>query len=342
MQLMLFGFAINDNPKHLTTIVTHSENSPFERKILSVLNSTNYFDIQPNQMSESAADERMRQSVAQFIVTFPSSFTKKVLRGESPTILVKSDGANPMNAGRAISILEHLTVDVLTPDLKGLPNFKTKNTQPFKTIIHNAYNPMRITAYSIVPGLLGVVLTITMVVITSLALVKEREFGTIENLLSTPIRPSELIIGKIFPYILVGYIQVLIILSVSYLLFHIPVQGSIGLLLCMCLPFIAANLSVGITFSTLSDNQFQASQLASFFFLPSILLSGFMFPFQAMPFWAQCIGNCLPLTHFLVIVRGILLKGNSFTEVIGDIFPILLFTLAVMMISLNRYKKTLD
>ena len=213
---------------------------------------------------------------------------------------------------------------------------------PYRPLVHAEYNPLAITAYNVVPGLLGVVLTMTLVIITALAITREYERGTMENLLATPLKPLEVMVGKIVPYIIVGYVQILLILGVARVLFGVPMEGSVLLLLLLCLPYIAANLAMGLTFSTLASNQLQAVQSAMFFFLPSLLLSGFMFPFRGMPEWAQYIGNVLPLTHFLVIVRGILLKGNGFLDVWLELIPIVGFMLVVMFVGFKRYRKTLD
>ena len=228
--------------------------------------------------------------------------------------------------------------DILVGPLSDL-----KTSQPaYQTQVHAIYNPLGITQYNIVPGLLGVVLTMTLVIVTALAITREQERGTMENLLATPCRPIEVMLGKIFPYIIVGYIQMSLIIVAAKLLFAVPTQGSILLLFILSLPFIAANLAVGLTFSTLAKNQLQAVQGAMFFFLPSILLSGFMFPFRGMPDWAQVVGNCLPLTHYLVIVRGILLKGNGFLTVWPQLIPIFLFAFVILGIGLKRYRQTLD
>ena len=241
-----------------------------------------------------------------------------------------------------IGSLNVLLNTALTNDFKGPLEFLSRTPSPIDLRVHALYNPEAITQYNIVPGLMGVVLTMTMVVITGLAITRERERGTMENLLSMPTRPLEVMIGKIVPYILVGYIQVGLILTASRLLFHVPMVGNIGLLLVVALVFIAANLAVGLTFSTVAQNQLQAMQMSFFFFLPSLLLSGFMFPFRGMPEWAQIIGEIFPLTHFLRIVRGILLKGNGIEDAALQLWQIALFTVVVLTIGVKRYRQTLD
>ncbi|HXE97251.1 MAG TPA: ABC transporter permease, partial [Dongiaceae bacterium] len=278
----------------------------------------------------------------QFIVTIPENFSRTLLRGDKPTILVEADATDPSATGNAIASLRTVMDSGLRHDLKGPLAFLAGSDPPVNLRVHARYNPEGVSQYNIVPGLMGVVLTMTMVMITGLAITRERERGTMENLLSMPTRPLEVLLGKIIPYIFVGYIQVGLILIAARFLFHVPMAGSITLLLLTASVFIAANLAMGITFSTLAKNQLQAVQMTFFFFLPSLLLSGFMFPFRGMPEWAQVIGELLPLTHFLRIIRGILLKGNGFAEVILQLWQIMLFAAVVLTIGVKRYRKTLD
>lgn len=342
VQLTLFGFAINLNPKDLPTALVVSDNSALTADFVRSIQNTDYFKIVEPNSNYDEVDRLLRRGEVLFAVHIPVDFTRDVVRGGYPSILIEADATDPAATGNAIAALQEIANTALLPDLQGSLHYLKPSQGPFELRLHQRYNPELITAYNIVPGLLGVVLTMTMVVITSLAMTRERERGTLENLLSTPVRPLEVMLGKIVPFIVVGYAQVFIILILAYLVFHVPMQGSIILLLILCFPFIAANLSVGITFSTLAKNQLQASQMAIFFFLPSILLSGFMFPFAGMPGWAQVIGNILPLTHFLVIVRGILLKGNAFIDVWHALMPILFFMIVVVYIGLKRFRETLD
>jgi ABC-2 type transport system permease protein len=275
-------------------------------------------------------------------VEIPVDFSRKLLRGEKPDLLLEADATDPMAIGYAVSAINSLVPTVLNRDLTG-PLKKLQGTSPpFNLVAHQHYNPEAITQYNIVPGLMGVILTMTMVIITALAITRERESGTMENLLSTPLRPSEVIIGKIVPYIFVGYVQVFLILIAAKFLFDVPIVGSVPLLVALAFLFIVAHLAVGITFSTIARNQRQAMQMGMFFFLPNILLSGYMFPFRGMPGWAQDIGECLPLTHFLRIVRGILLKGNGIVEVAPDVWPIVLFLVVMLTIGIKRYRQTVD
>jgi ABC-2 type transport system permease protein len=278
----------------------------------------------------------------QFVVNIPENFSRDFLRGDRPAILVEADATDPAATGNALASLSNAVNGALQNDLKGPLAFLAASEGPVDLRIHALYNPEAITQYNIVPGLMGVVLTMTMVMITGLAITRERERGTMENLLSMPTRPFEVLLGKIIPYILVGYIQVGLILIAARLLFRVPMVGSLPMLLVVALIFIAANLAMGITFSTVAQNQLQAVQMAFFFFLPSLLLSGFMFPFRGMPRWAQTIGEVFPLTHFLRIVRGILLKGNGFEDVALELWPIILFAAVALTVGVKRYRQTLD
>jgi len=345
MQLMLFGFAINTNPKYLPTAVLAADQSDFTRTIVRSLENTEYFRINPKITTEKAAHKALALGYTQFIVSIPPNFTRDLLRGKHPKILLEADATDPVATGSAIAAIRSLTqqnifAPLLSSNLQFTQYYASK--PPIELVIHPAYNPENITQYNIVPGLLGVVLTMTMVVITSMCMTRERERGTMENLLATPVKSLEVIIGKIAPYITVGYIQLVLILLASRFIFQVPMQGSVCLLCLVSLPFIAANLSIGLTFSSLATNQLQAAQLAMFFFLPSILLSGFMFPFYGMPEWAQILGSILPLTHFLRIVRGIVLKGNGFSLAWYDLWQILTFMVIAVAVGVKRYRKTLD
>jgi ABC-2 type transport system permease protein len=278
----------------------------------------------------------------QFVINIPQNFSRDLLRGDRPALLVEADATDPAATGIALGSLAPLFDAALQNDLKGPLGSLSATSGPIDLRVHALYNPEVVTQYNIVPGLMGVILTMTMIMITGLAITRERERGTMENLLSMPTRPSEVLIGKIVPYIMVGYIQVSVILVAAYFLFHVPMQGSILLLLIVVFIFIAANLAMGITFSTIAKNQLQAMQMTFFVFLPSILLSGFMFPFRGMPHWAQVIGEAFPLTHFLRIVRGILLKGNGIIEVSLQLWQIALFALIMLTIGIKRYRQTLD
>ncbi len=342
LQLVLFGYAINSDPKHLPTAVYSADDSTFSRTIVWAMRNSSYFDVTREPQSEAEIQKLLAQGTVQFAVEIPVDFSRKLIRGEQPDLLLEADATDPMAIGYAVGAMNSLTPIVLNRDLTGpLAKLRASST-PFNLVVHQHYNPENITQYNIVPGLMGVILTMTMVIITALAITRERESGTMENLLSTPLRPVEVIIGKIVPYIMVGYIQIFLILVAAKFLFDVPMVGSVPLLLAVAFLFIVAHLAVGITFSTIARNQRQAMQMGMFFFLPNILLSGYMFPFRGMPNWAQDIGECLPLTHFLRIVRGILLKGNGIAEIAPDLWPIALFLVVMLAIGIKRYRQTLD
>ena len=342
MQLVLFGYAINSNPKHLPTAVFLKEQSVFSRSMIYALKNSEYFDIVAEVDSEAEADDLLKRGLVQFIVEIPEEFSRKLLKGERPRVLLMADATDPAATTSAFGAIRELMPKIINRDLKGPNQWLAVSYPAAELVVHAAYNPEGITRYNIVPGLMGVVLTMTMVVITALAMTRERERGTMENLLSTPVKPLEVTLGKIIPYILVGYIQAGLILAVAHFLFKVPMFGNILLLAGVMLVFIAANLAMGITFSTIAGNQLQAVQMAFLFFLPSILLSGFMFPFRGMPVWAQYVGEALPLTHFLRIVRGILLKGNGFSKIYIELGEIMLFAVFSISIGLIRFRKTLD
>ena len=342
VQLILFGYAINSNPKHLPTAVYAADNSPFARTIVWGLRNSSYFDLTREAHSAAEIQNWLAEGKVQFAVTVPVDFSRQLLRGEKPDLVLEADATDPSAVGFAQAAVSVLATTVINRDLTGPLTRRQATAPPFNLIFHQHYNPESISQYNIVPGLIGVMLTMTMIIITGLAITRERERGTMENLLSTPVHPGEVIIGKIVPYIMVGYVQVTLVLLAAKFLFNVPMLGSVLLLLLLVLLFIVANLAVGITFSTIAKNQLQAVQMAFFFFLPSLLLSGYMFPFRGMPGWAQDLGECLPLTHFLRVVRGILLKGNGLAECAPDLWPIALFVAVVLAIGIKRYRQTLD
>ncbi|WP_447983976.1 ABC transporter permease [Nitrospira sp. Nam74] len=342
IQLILFGFAINSDPKHLPAAVLLADQGAQGRTLLYGIQNSGYFDLVRLIKTESEGHAVMARGNVQFVINIPENFSRDLLRGNRPAILLEADATDPAATSNAIGSLRTVLNTALRHDFKGPLSFLAADSDPIDLRVHARYNPEAITQYNIVPGLMGVVLTMTMVMITGLAITRERERGTMENLLSMPTRPLEVLIGKIIPYIFVGYVQVSLILIASYFLFHVPMVGNLGLLLVVALVFIAANLAMGITFSTVAQNQLQAMQMSFFFFLPSLLLSGFMFPFRGMPQWAQTVGELFPLTHFLRIVRGILLKGNGLEDVALQLWQIALFTAVALTIGVKRYRQTLD
>ncbi|WP_434614618.1 ABC transporter permease [Azospirillum sp. B2RO_4] len=342
LQLILFGFAINSDPKALPTAVLVADSSPFARTLIAAMENSRYFAITRTAASEAEIDRMLAEGEVQFAVTIPTGFARDLQRGTRPVLLVEADATDPAATSNALSALSTIARQALNPDLTGPLAALRAGPDPVELRVHRRYNPEGITQYNVVPGLMGVVLTMTMVMMTALAVTRERERGTMENLLAMPVRPFEVMLGKIVPFVVVGYVQVLLIVVAARLLFDVPIVGSLGLLSAVLILFIAANLAVGFTFSTLARNQLQAMQMSFFFFLPSMLLSGFMFPFRGMPGWAQAVGEILPLTHFLRIVRGILLKGNGFAEIAAEVLALALFLTVVTVVALKRYRQTLD
>jgi ABC-2 type transport system permease protein len=342
LQLVLFGFAINSDPRRLPTAVLDRDPGRLSRSLTEALERSEYFDFVEALDDEARARELLERGQVQFVLHVPERFTNDLLRGERPRLLLSADATDPAATSNALASLQTIVDGVLRRELAGANDWLLPGPAPVELVVHAAYNPERISQYNIVPGLMGVVLTMTMVLITALAITRESERGTMETLLATPVRPVEVTLGKIVPYVLVGYLQAGLILLAARYLFQVPMTGSVPLLAAVMLVFILANLAIGITFSTIAGNQLQAMQMGFFFFLPSILLSGFMFPFRGMPVWAQHIGEVLPLTHFLRIVRGVLLKGNGFEAIAHEIVPIALFAVVVLAIALLRFRRTLD
>jgi ABC-2 type transport system permease protein len=342
LQLILFGYAINADPKRLPTAVLSADSSTYSRTLLSAMQTSGYFRLVRYVANERELDDLLARGEVQFAVTIPENFGRKLVRGERPVLLVEADASDPGATGNAIAALAQISGSALARDLSGTLAELKPVASPVDLRVHRRYNPEGVTAYNIVPGLIGTILTMTMVLMTGLAMTRERERGTFENLLSTPALPIEVMTGKIVPYILIGLIQVSLIFAAALLLFEVPMQGDPWLLYLVVSIFIAANLTLGITFSSIARNQLQAMQMTFFFFLPSILLSGFMFPFRGMPEWAQWLGSLLPLTHFLVLVRGIMLKGTTLGDLWPQVWPILVFMTVVILIGLRFYKRTLD
>jgi ABC-2 type transport system permease protein len=342
MQLLLFGYAINSDPRALPTAVIVGDNGTYARSIVRALENTTYFKVVAWPRGPAEAEELIARGDVQFVVDIPLDFSRRLERGEKPAMLVEADATDPVATGNALAALAQLNQSALMHDLTGPLRSLQGAGPPFEIRIHRRYNPEGATEFNIVPGLMGTILTMTLGMMTAVAVTREFERGTMENLLATPVRPLEVMLGKIIPFIFVGLVQVVVILSAASLLFHVPIIGSVSLLMLCVLIFIAANLAVGFTFSTLARSQMQAMQMSMFFFLPSMLLSGFLFPFRGMPEWAQSLGSLLPLTYFLRIVRGILLKGVTFWEVWPNLWPIIVFLIVVATIALRRYRQTLD
>lgn len=342
MQLLLFGYVINTDPRHMPAAILVADDGPHGRTLLEGLKNSTYFDFDHQVQTEEEGRQLLARGQVQFLVNIPPTFTRDLLRGDRPAVLVEADASDPTATSGGLAALSGVMNTAMLADFKGPLARLAPVPSAIDMRVHALYNPEAITQYNIVPGLMGVILTMTLVMITGLAITRERERGTMENLLAMPVRPIEVLLGKITPYVFVGYIQIGIIMLASRYLFDVPIQGNLLLLLLASLFFIAANLAMGITFSTIAQNQLQAMQMSMFIFLPSILLSGFMFPFRGMPGWAQVIGEILPITHFLRIARGVMLKGIGFADLGRELWPIALFAFVVLFIGVKRYRQTLD
>jgi ABC-2 type transport system permease protein len=340
VQLLLFGYAINTTPRNLPTAVLSYEESDVARSVLAALSNTSYFSVTRIARSEAEMDHWLRSGDVLFGVEIPAGFERGVRRGDRPALLVAADASDPVAAGTALGALEGIVETALTRD-RGLPE-TIQSVPAFEIRQHRRYNPAAVTSLNIVPGLLGTILTMTMLIFTALSVTREVERGTMESLLSMPIKPLEVMLGKIIPYIFIGFLQAAIILLFAVILFRVPVTGSMLLLAVLSALFIATNLSIGYTFSTIAQNQLQAVQMSFMFFLPNILLSGFMFPFAGMPRWAQIIGELLPLTHYLRMVRGIMLKGATLYDLRIESLALLGLMLLAVAIALRRFRRTLD
>ncbi len=342
VQLLLFGYAINSEPRRLPTAVLVQEDSRFARSVLAALENSDFFDITAQAHSPAELDDQLRRGEVLFAVTIPGDFSRRVVRGESAQILVEADATDPTATGAAVAALAALPREALRHDLEGPLAVGRSGAAPFEVVVHRRYNPESVTAYNIVPGLLGVILSMTLVMMTALSVTREIERGTMESLLATPVQPLEVMVGKLAPYVLVGLVQAGLILLIAAGLFDVPMAGGwIGLSLGTAL-FITGSLALGFLISTVARSQLQAMQMSVFYILPSILLSGFMFPFRGMPGWAQTLGQLIPVTHFLRVVRGALLKGQSTGDMWRELAALFAFVLIVTAMAMARYRRTLD
>jgi ABC-2 type transport system permease protein len=342
MQMALFGYAINTNPKHLDTAIISADDTNITRSFIAAMQNSSYFKVVGEMPNEAAGREALARGDLLFVVNIPAGFTRQLLRHERPSLLIEADATDPTATGSALAAVNGIVQSVIQKEMTGPLSALQGGPAPFQVEVHQLYNPDNITQYNVVPGLMGMVLTLTMVMMTGLAITRARARGTMENLLAMPATPMEVMTGKLIPYIGIGLIQASIILLAARFVFQVPFFGNIAAVYLSALLFIAANLTVGITFSSLAQNQLQAVQLAIFYFLPNILLSGFMFPFKGMPGWAQVIGNLLPLTYFNRLIRGILLKGNGWPDLWPSVWPMMVFTLVLMAVAVATYRRTLD
>lgn len=342
VQLLLFGYAINSDPRHLPTLVELGDNGPVTRALLSAMANSTYFNFIGTVDAPGAGEDALRRGSANFVVVIPQNFERDVVRGRSPTVLLSADASDPTAVGGAAAALGGIVQVAVREALTGPLRPAASGGQPINVELHREYNPEGRTSTNIVPGLLPIIMSMTMVLITAVAIVKERERGTMEMLISTPVRPMEVMLGKILPYVIVGYVQTIVFLGAAYVLFAVPFEGSVWAFFLGFNAFILVNLALGFLISTVAGNQMQAMQLSFFTILPSILLSGFMFPFGGMPGWAQFLGTGVPVTHFIRIVRKVMLKGANLADISSDLSALGIIMVIITIIAMLRYKQTLD
>jgi len=342
LQLILFGFAINNDPKGLPAAIYTEEDTHLTRAILSGFTVSQYYQFDYQVADMHSAERLIKKGDVAFVISIPAGFSRDLIKGLKPQLMILADASDPAVSFNALAQAEQIINQALRHDLQGKLAPLRASPGPVDVVVHRKFNPESITQYNIVPGLLGVILTMTSVMITAMAMTRERERGNLENILAMPAEPIEVMLGKIMPYVMVGTVQTLIIIIAAKVVFDVPFVGHLSLLLGGVTLFIIANLCLGFTFSTIARSQMQAMQLTFFFFLPSILLSGFMFPYWGMPGWAQLLGEGLPLTHFLRIVRGVMLKGAEWQHLATEFYAIILFTLVAGGLAILRYQRTLD
>ncbi|MCF8474402.1 MAG: ABC transporter permease [Emcibacter sp.] len=342
MQLIMFGFAINSDPRHLPTAVIDRDQSNFSRSIIMAIENSTFMDITHRPLQENVAEKLMREGAVNYILIIPENFGRDLVRGRHPQILLVADATDPSAASGALNAMTKIVDSGLRRDLSGSLSSLAPVSPPVDVVLHRRYNPAGITHYNIVPGLLGIILAMTMTMITAVAITRENERGTMENLLAMPIKPLEMMLGKITPYVFVGYVQTTVVLIAAKFMFDIPFMGSLGLLIGVITIYIIVNLILGFLFSTMARTQMQAMQMTFFLLMPQILLSGFMFPFLGMPKWAQVIGEALPATHFIRLMRGIMLKGAEINDIITDIWPLVAIMIITGALAMLRYRRTLD
>ena len=342
MQLILFGFAINSDPRHLPTLISAVDDGPVTRAVISAMEHSSFFDFQGTVSGPEEGDDALRTGRATFVVVIPPGFERDAVRGLRPQLLLRADASDPAAAGGAVGALSGIVETAMRETLSGPLSALGGAPPPFSVVVHRQYNPESVTAINIVPGLLAIIMSMTMVIITAIAIVRETERGTIESLLATPVRPIEVMAGKILPYVLVGYVQTVVFLIAARLIFGVPFEGGVPAFILGLNLYIVVNLALGFLISTLARTQMQAMQLSIFTILPSILLSGFMFPFAGMPGWAQAIGTAVPAMHFLRIVRKVMLKGAGIGDITGEMGSLLVVMAVIVLIAMLRYRQTLD
>lgn len=342
MQLIMFGFAVNTDPRHLPTALIDRDHSVFSRSVIRAVENSTYMDIAYRPDRQEAAEELIKKGYVNFIIVIPENFSRDLVRGDRPQILIVADATDPSAASGALGSINEIVDSGLRRDLSGALSNLANAPPPVEVVLQRRYNPAGITHYNIVPGLLGIILAMTMSMMTAVSITRENERGTMENLLAMPVKPLEMMIGKIAPYVLIGYAQVFVVLMAAKFVFDIPMVGSLLLLIGVTTLYIIVNLMIGFLFSSVARTQMQALQLTFFLLLPQILLSGFMFPFLGMPAWARFIGEALPATHFIRLVRGIILKGTTAGDMISEIWPLVLILVVTGTMAILRYRQKLD
>lgn len=342
VQLLLFGYAINNDPRHLPALLEARDNGPIVRSVVASLEQSTFFDFKGLSASEAESEAALRQGTASFVIVLPADFERDILRGSAPAILVAADASDPSAVSGAASALSGAMESAMRANFTGPLQALAPAAPAFSTIVHRHYNPEGRTSTNIVPGLLAIILSMTMVMITAVAIVRESEQGTMEMLIAMPLRPFEVMLGKIMPYVLVGYVQTIIFVSAARILFDVPFEGAPAAFFIGFNLYILVNLALGFLISTQARNQMQAMQLSFFTILPSILLSGFMFPFAGMPAWAQWLGTAVPATHFLRLVRKVMLKGAGIADVVADFQALGIILLLITLLAVRRYRQTLD
>ena len=342
LELLLFGYAINTDPRQLPTAVIAADQSRITRTVLTALANTGYMVFTHHPENEAEANALLQSGDVQFVIRIPSDFTRRLIRGERSQLLIDADATDPMAISSSLAAARPAIDRALRNDLVGPLAEWAGRDDAVELVLHRRYNPEGKSRLNIIPGLLAVIVSVSMVLMTALAITREREHGTMETLLATPVRPIEVMIGKIVPYFAVGVMQTVVVLLLAWLLFDIGVEGSFPLLMLGTALFICANLAIGFTISTVTVSQLQATQVSFFVLLPTILLSGFMFPFRGMPQWAQWLGECLPATHFIRITRGVMLKGSTFEAVDQELVALIIIVIATATLAISRYRLTLD
>ena len=342
LQIILFGYAINTNPKFLPTSVIDYDRSEFSRKLIQGLINSEYFSIHTLNPTEKQAERLMREGKTLITIHINSDFSKKLIRGEVPEVLMEADFTDFFAVGGAISTAETVVNQLYSKEKKGLFHYFNSGLPTVVLNVHRLYNPTLNTTYNMIPGLIGVIIFLTLAILASHTITDEKTQGTFLTLINSPIKSYELILGKIIPYILIGYVQLTIVILFAWWLFDLPIHGSLALFYLVSFPFIVASLVYGIYCSIIASSSMLSQQFVILIYLPSIFLSGFMFPFYGLPKFAQYIGELLPLTHYIRISRGIFIKGYNLEEVWVHLWPILIFLLIFSILSVITFKKTLD